>query len=205
MGQSFHTTAKVNRARTLRKKGISSKVIAKKLGVGNTSVLRWTNDIPSKNSNHKYFEKIHQRAKARGATIVRSRKITQEHAKILTSLLYWCEGAKYPSTNFVAFANSDITLVRSFLKLLRIGFKINENKLRVHLQLHTTHNIRETTNFWSRILKIPPKQFYKPTITSPTNRMKRREYMGTCTIRYYDVYLLLEIIGVFEKFSEKFD
>lgn len=33
--------------------------------------------------------------------------------------------------------------------------------------------------------------------------MKRKNYMGTCTIRYYDIYLLMKITGIYEGFSKK--
>ena len=129
--------------------------------------------------------------------------LKKESAKILASILYWCEGSKYPSSNFVAFSNSDENLVVTFLNLFRLGFKPKESKLKASLQLHTTHNKEEMTSFWSKALKIPKSQFYKPTITKPTKNMKRRDYKGTCTIRYYDVYILLEIMGIFEEFSKK--
>src|SRR3972149_6782145 len=35
------------------------------------------------------------------------KKINVSTVKLLVSLLYWCEGAKYPSSNSLAFVNSD--------------------------------------------------------------------------------------------------
>ena len=84
------------------------------------------------------------------------------------------------------------------MELFRKGFNIDENKLRVHLQLHNTHNKKDATNFWHNLLKINKNQFYKPTITSPGRKMKRKNYMGTCTVKYFDVKLLLNIMGIYE-------
>jgi hypothetical protein len=199
----FHQENIVRKARELKKKGISSAEIARRLNVGDSAVFRWCSDIPSKNPYHLYAQQLRDEAKEKSRGIVESIDLTEEGAKILASILYWCEGAKYPSSNFIAFSNSDVDLVITFLNLFRIGFQPKENKLRVSLQLHTTHNKEKITSFWSRVLKIPKSQFYKPTITEPTKNMKRINYKGTCTIRYYDVYLLHEIIGIYETFSGK--
>ena len=89
------------------------------------------------------------------------------------------------------------------MKLFRLGFHPKKNKLRVSLQLHTTHNKEKIISFWSKILKIPKSQFYKPTVTKPTKNMKRINYKGTCTIRYYDIYMLLEMMGIYEGLHKK--
>ena len=204
MEYKFYSEYIVQKARILRRKGIPAKEIAKRIGVkSNTTILRWCADIPSKNSYHLYIKKLHKKAMGKGASSLKGIEINKKEAKILASVLYWCEGAKYPSTNFISFSNSDVNLTRIFLKLFRLGFQPNEKKLRIHLQLHTSHNKRKMISFWSKILKIPKSQFLKPTITEPTKNLKRRNYKGTCTIRYYDVYLLLEIMGIYEGFAKK--
>lgn len=200
----FHQEAIVRKARKLKKEGISAAEIARRLDVGDTAILRWCGDIPSENPYHLYAQKLRDKAKEKSTGLARNMDITKEDAKILASILYWCEGSKYPSSNFVAFSNSDVDLVITFLDLFRLGFQPREDKLRVSLQLHTTHDKEKMNYFWSKILKIPKSQFYKPTITKPTKNMKRRNYNGTCTIRYYNVYLLLEIMGIFEEISKKF-
>ena len=91
----------------------------------------------------------------------------------MAALLYWCEGAKYPATNRLNFANSDVELVKTFIYLLRKSFSLNESKFSVHLQIHDTHDYEELKFFWSRELKIPLKQFIRPTITSATGKKHR--------------------------------
>lgn len=199
----FHSVKIFQKARKLREKGISTKEITKQLHIEKTTILRWCADIPSKNPFHLYAQKLRENEKKKSTKIVKRILITEEKAKFLASILYWCEGAKYPSTNFVAFTNSDINLVKTFLKLFRLGFHPVEDKIRIHLQLHTTHNKKKVLSFWSSSLDIPKSQFYKPTITKPTKNRKRMNYMGTCTIRYYRLYSLLEITGIFEEFLKK--
>lgn len=199
----FHSDNIVKEARRLRKKGLSAREIGRRLNVGDSTVLIWCNDIPSKNPYHLYMQELKEKAKNRSSGVAKDIKINRHLAKLFASIVYWCEGAKYPSSNFVAFSNSDVGLIRTFLTLFRIGFQPKEDKLKASLQLHTTHDKKEITYFWSKILKIPKSQFYKPTITKPTKNMKRKNYKGTCTIRYYDVYLLHEMTGIYEEFFRK--
>ena len=94
-------------------------------------------------------------------------------------------------------------MVNTFFKLLKQAFEIDINKTRIHLQIHSTHDFNEVKKFGSDLLKIPENQFYKPTITNPGNKMKRSDYMGTCTLKYFDLKILLQLTGIFEEFSKK--
>ncbi|OGZ26869.1 MAG: hypothetical protein A2365_01090 [Candidatus Nealsonbacteria bacterium RIFOXYB1_FULL_40_15] len=199
----FHQEDIVDKARKLRKEGFSATEIGKRFNLRNSTILRWCYDIPSINPNHIYLGKLRTRAKNKNFKLIEDIDINKLVARLLTSIIYWCEGSKYPSSNFISFTNSDPELVKTFLKLFRLGFQPIEDKLRVRLQLHSTHNEEEVNSYWSELLKIPASQFYKPTITNPTKNMKRRGYMGTCDIRYNNVYLLHEITGIYEGFSKK--
>ena len=127
--------------------------------------------------------------------------ITPDNAKVFASLIYWCEGSKYPATNKMDLTNSDPKLLEMFLKLLRTSFNLNESKFRVKLQIHNTHDSEKIKKYWSKILSIPQSQFMKPTITKPTGRKYRKEYFGTCTVRYHDYKLQLKLIGIYEEFA----
>jgi hypothetical protein len=135
------------------------------------------------------------------ADVPEIKNITPENARFLASILYGCEGSKYPSTRLVSFVNSDPNLIKLFATLLRKGFTLDESKFRVHLQIHTTHNYKGLKNFWSNLINIPTDQFYKPTITNPRNKMRRSNYSGTCSLRYSDNNVQLRLIGSYEKFT----
>jgi len=193
----FYDQKYVRLARKLRKNGLTIARIARRVGVSEQTILRWCYDISSKNNYfHRHQQKIYKSYSNRGELAVKNFKLSTTSAKIFCALLYVCEGARYPTANAISFTNSDIELVKLFIKLFRIGFKPNNKKFRIHLQLHTTHNVRKTFNFWSKILKIPTNQFYKPTITKPTKRMKRKNYQGTCSVRYHDFKIFHELMGV---------
>lgn len=201
----FYTQKIVKKARKLKEKGETVVNITKKLGITKDTLLRWCFDIPSSNSNHLRHLKIKEELKNKGNKNISEVILDKNTAKVFASLIYWCEGFRYTNCNCVGFANSDVNLIKTFLKLFRIGFDPKEKKLRACLQLHTTHDKKEITYFWSRVLKIPVNQFQKPTITKPMAKMKRRDYKGTCTVKYYDFTLFNEIIGTYEAFFKKID
>jgi len=201
----FYSHSIVEKARKLKKDGVGTMKIVEKLGITKDTILRWCVDIPSNNSNHLRNVRIREDLKSKGGKNINEIVIDKNTAKIFASLIYWCEGARYANCNCVDFANSDVDLIKTFLKLFRIGFNPKEEKIRVHLQLHTTHDKKEITSFWSKALSIPENQFQKPTITIPMAKMKRRDYKGTCTVRYYDFTLFNEIVGTYEAFSKKID
>jgi len=200
----FYEKRIVEKARLARRKGLSLRTIEKQLGVPNSTISKWVRDIKSDNHFYMKARLLEEENKNISTYLLRNYKIDKDQAKILLSLLYWCEGSKYPATNCVAFSNSDYVLIKTFIRLMRKGYDIKENKFSVRLQLHSTHDIKKENIFWSNLLKVPLSQFGKPTVTIPKNKRKRTNYRGTCTIKYYDVKLLLNITGIYETFGKKF-
>lgn len=199
----FYKTGAVSRARKLRKQGFSLAAIGKKLSISENAIRGWCYDLPS---NHKAFldaQRSRNKIKGSSIEIIDSVDFGRNSAKIYASLLYWGEGTKYPQSNCVSFSNSDPKMVKLFVYLLRNGFDVDESKFKIHLQLHTTQNKNTLFDYWSKLLKIPARNFWKPTVTKPTDKMKRRNYFGTCTVRYHDYRVLLQIIGIYEKFTER--
>jgi hypothetical protein len=155
-------------------------------------ILRVTNDRKRreiKNSEIRNFIQIHD--------------LSKNDAKIWLSLLYWCEGSKYPASNAVTLVNSDPLLVELFIYLLRRSFPLDESKFKVHLQIHTIQNYNHIKLFWSKFLHIPENQFIKPTITLRKGGKYRRDYVGTCTVKYQDYAIQLKLMGIYEFLANK--
>ena len=200
----FYSSDVVNLARERRIKGDSINRIATELKIPDTTIGRWVKDIKSdspafKRSRFKNLEQI-----KKYQNFFKNFTVSGTSAKLLCSLLYWCEGSKYPSSNFVAFSNSDYRLIKTFSILFKKAFKIDVSKIRIHLQIHSSHDFSEIRTFWSKLLDIPENQFYKPTVTNPMKNMKRLDYKGTCTFKYFDSKILLQITGIFDEFSRRF-
>ena len=131
-------------------------------------------------------------------------EINRDRAKFIAAMLYGCEGSKYPATSGISFANSDPYLIVTFISLLRKSFDLDESKFYIHLQVHSTHDYLEIRKFWSDILNISEKRFIKPTTRIPRGGKHRKNYMGTCTVRYEDYRIQLSLLGIYESFIKQF-
>jgi len=119
----------------------------------------------------------------------------KDTAKVALAMLYLGEGSK-TERSLVTFANSDPLIVNLFLYLLRYCCDIDERKFRCTLQCRADQNIVKLENFWSKITKINPKQFYKARIDPRTvgKQSKKPDYKGVCRIDYLSANLLVEFM-----------
>lgn len=200
----------LNQAVHLRENGHSFNEISKSLGISKSTASIWVRRIPVK---HFALARLKQRelvGRKRGLLVNQANKalFNQEIKKsvklnlqkiapskvldkLFCSLFYWCEGEK--TTNLLAFTNSDYTLIRTFLRLLRSGFSIDEKKLRVCMHLHSYHNEQKQKKFWSKITGIPISQFMKAYQKKNTGLTKKEGYQGCVSIRYYDHKVAKEV------------
>lgn len=121
--------------------------------------------------------------------------------------LYWAEGYKSDKSAMIDFANSDTRMIGIFLAFLRSSFKLKESKFRVLLYCHPNQDIRILVRHWSKITRIPTKQFTKPYIRPFNNQEKkttRRMPYGLIHIRYHDKKLLLAIKDLIRYYQGKF-
>ncbi len=196
----------VEQAQGLYQSGKRKFEIAKELGQSTSNISRWCRESPGiynqkEPTNH--FER--KRNHLYSLDKLRVNSLDQNTAKTLLSIFYWCEGAKYPGSNTLEFVSSDERMQTTFIKLFRLAFKgeIDEGKFRVFLQLHTTHDVKSSIGYWSKLLHIPEKQFIKPHITIKKGGRYRKIYNGTCGLRYHDYSLLIRIMGCYDQVSKQ--
>lgn len=127
--------------------------------------------------------------------IVAHSNLDNNQGRIICAVMFWCEGEKSTSSG-LRFMNSDPTMMRLFITLLRKGFTIDESKFRALLQLHDYHEELRQIQFWSEITDIPPVQFHKSYIKPHTSKNTREGYPGCMSLRYGDANLakLLKMI-----------
>lgn len=203
----------------LRKKGYSLNEIVDKLGVAKGSVSVWVRNIPldekakqrlltkiklgqliaAENKRRKTQETLEGYRK-KAVREVRKKDLDKTFKKIFCSFLYYCEGAKGFSGG-VRFINSDPSLIENFIFLLRESFIIDEKKFRAGMHLYQYHNEDKQREYWSRITKIPKKQFIKSYLKPNTGKRIRENYPGCLTIYYHDNNLAREIISIYKAFS----
>lgn len=210
----------VKKALELRKNGYSYEEISKKLDIAKSTACLWCNKVIL---DKKARERIVRRStmgiiKAKELLKTRRNKIIKEIKdkadlyllqskfdkkinKLLCSFLYWAEGEK--NSNSVTFINSDSLMIKCFLTLFRLSFKLDEKKFRALIHLHEYHNETEIKNYWSKITNIPLSQFLKSYLKSHTKKTIRKGYKGTISVRYYDYKIALELGLIYNKFAEK--
>lgn len=121
--------------------------------------------------------------------------VNQNIYKIILSILYLTEGAKYKSSRFLSFCSSDSKLIKLYLFLLFKCFSLDNSKFRVRIQCRYDQSRNDVENFWAKITNINKKQFY-PTYFDKRTKGKqtiKTNYKGVCTVIYFDTNIQLEL------------
>lgn len=211
----------LRRATRLRKKGYSLREISEDLSISKSSAHLWLKNIVLNNKARKRIEKIRIDARLKANRVNHEKKVkrlkiarleadktlyklylNKKHFRLLCSLIYWCEGAKEDMT--LKFSNSDPKLVKTFLYLLRKSFQIDEKKFRPIVHLHRYHDEKKQLCFWSKIMKIPLKQFMNSYMKPNTKKRINPSYQGCVNVTYYDASLSRELLAIAKKFFRKY-
>ncbi len=207
------------RASDLRKQGASLNEISQELGVAKSTASLWTKgmwldqkawdilvtkshlSLEFANAAQKYRrQKLFEEIRLDALKTISDIPTTISVCKALCSFLYWAEGCK--NLSYVNFMNSDPQMVRTFLHLLRKGYKTDPKKFRVQIHLHDYHSKNEITAFWSSVTQIPQQQFRKPYLKPNTGKRKRLNYNGCVSIRYYDFKVAREIRYIYNAYAD---
>lgn len=122
--------------------------------------------------------------------------------EIVAIILWWGEGSKsrrdirwkntwsYP----VEITNTNPLIIKIFLDFLRYDLKVDEDRIRLQLQIHLGDDQVILEEFWSELTNISLDKFQK-TIVRPTGK-KIGKSKGTCKIRFVDkaVYQKLDLL-----------
>ncbi len=204
----------------LRRKGYSIKEISQKLNISKATSSIWLKNV-SLNSKalerldkrrllgrykagltkKKQLFKKRKRYQTEAKTLLKKIKIDKSLSQLLCSLLYWAEGGKFTDNN-LQFTNSDPQMIRSYLRLLRYGFNIDESKFRANVHIHDYHDDKIQKKYWSNIANIPISQFYKSYKKSNTQKRKRENYPGCVRISYYSANIARKVIYLYKAFAE---
>lgn len=198
----------INKAGRLRiKEKLSYRELGRRINVPSSTIGNWFHEPVGNRWDSLINSNENRRLMVRDSekSVISSLDLkNKNNTKLLVGLLYGCEGGKYPATKGVSFSNSDPGLVLAFLKLLKASFNLKSDNFFVHLQIHSSQKFKKIRAFWSGLLKIPEKNFMKPTITNPKGGKHREDYKGTCSLRYRDYRIQLKLIGIFEAFLKNF-
>jgi len=179
------------------RKKLSTIEIAKRLKVTPWIVQKFMvrNRLPRRTFSEANAEKFKKQSIT--FSLKRNLSLKDRKLKIAGVMLYWSEGGKSNPENriwTVDFANSNPQMVQLFLKFLREICGVDKNRLRVLLYCYADQSVETLKKYWSKITKIPIKQFTKPYVRKdflPEKSGKMK--FGLVHIRYNDKKLLLQI------------
>jgi len=118
--------------------------------------------------------------------------------KLALAMLYLGEGSKWKSHRGLMLGSSDSDIIKIYLKLLKNLYNISTKQLRCRVLYRADQNINSLQRFWSKITKIPFKNFYKtkPDPRTVGKKTLRQDYRGVCVISGggTEVQLELEMI-----------
>lgn len=210
------------RARVLRKQGMSINEIVKEAGLSKASVSEWVRDIILTKAQRKRisekgrsFESIERRRRSRLFNEQAKRQIIIDTAKkdyrhislkelrLVGIILYLGEGGK-ATRGMVRLANSDPAIIKIMMRFFREICKVSDSKFRASIHTFTHADVKKTEKYWSKISGIPRSQFFK-TYTKPSSAsLQKRNTLpfGTFDIYVCDTKLFLTIAGWIEKIKE---
>lgn len=188
----------------LRLQGCTYGQIRRELGVQKSTLSGWLSKLPLGEeqiillSQNKELSKDISREKFietfRKKRLTRLKAICEEQTKVLLPLtekelfiaglfLYWGEGGK--THGDFSLSNTDPKLVKFFLYWLKNSLNVPINKIKVQLHLYRDMDVNGEISFWSKYLKIPEVQFYKPYIKNSNKEGVTYKGFGhgTCKIR----------------------
>lgn len=204
----------------LRKKGYSFREISEKLKISKSTASLWLRDVELLEKAKERIARLEVAGRRNARKSIKNRiarenelimkrvknSITQcnllkDDLKIICALLYWCEGGKTEKSQ-LTFINSDPKLIKYFISILRTAFEIDENRFRVLVHVHGYHDIDRQIEYWSKLTRIPKKQFIKPYIKQNSGKRIKDNYQGCVSIRYHGKKLRQEIMFLINEISK---
>lgn len=205
-----------------RKQGMSIGDIATRLTVSKSTVSLWVRDtvldnkarikLSLKNSSNEVTEKRRssrlrtENDKKENAYKLAGRhinSISKQELRFLALGIYWGEGGKVQKGS-VRISNSDPEIILIIMKFFREHCLVEDGKFRALIHTHSKTQVESAEVYWSNLIKIPRKQFYKTYIQKNKVGVGKRKTLpyGTLDVYIPDVKLFYEIIGQIKKIAQ---
>jgi transposase-like protein len=173
------------------KEGYSVKDIAAKLNVSIDSTYYFFRKHNIKRRNRTEARNLAYDRQSATFSLKKNLSVYEKELKVAGIMLYWGEGSKWTGEKIIDFANSDLGIIKVFLKFLRVICGVKESKLRVYLYCYSNQEPSKLIEYWSKEINISKKQFTKPYVRKDFNNKKTGKMKhGLIHIRYADRKLL---------------
>jgi len=192
----------------LRRRGLSIKEIAKRIGVSKSTISLWCRDIPltskqkeiiEKNAlaaghrgrmigarmNHERKEKIVEFYKKDGINVIG--KISQRDLFMAGLGLFWGEGVKSEAST-LGFVNSDPKAILFMYSWFQETFGLRKDDFMPRIFINHIHRerIEDVLKFWANLLELPIEQFGTPVLLKIKNRKRyenHNSYYGVLNLK----------------------
>jgi len=208
-------------ARRLRHEGKSIRKIARLLGVSQGSVSPWVRDIEltdeqkiSLGNGSVRGIKMMKVWKAHQRNALEKRKKWQEEGREMARsqniqfamgcMLYWAEGSK--SKNSVRFANSDVEMLKFFVRFLEECFGVESDDIHIRLFWYSGNGMtfEDATSYWIKSLGLKQSCLRKSQVDmvrrdSHGKKVGKLPY-GTCHLSVDRTDVVQKIFGAIQEF-----
>jgi len=134
------------------------------------------------------------------------KSLSKNDLKLVGAALYWAEG-NTKNKNRIQFVNSNPLMIRVIMRFFQQTCNIPKDKIKARIHIHSGTNYRKTFNFWSRITKLPKRNFYLPqtqiSSASKFKRLKNTLPYGTINLTISNTELTSRVKGWIQGISEK--
>ncbi len=215
---------KKEKAIILRQKGFSYGQILKELHLASKGTLsQWFKNLKLTDTAKSKLEKNNKLAIERGLTSFnkkRSATILQENEAcmkngaseiavknkkdllLLGAALYWGEGTKYIGKHpSLVFTNSDPEMIRIYMKFLREGLCVDEQRIKAGIHIHPHVDEKLARSFWSTTTGLHESIFYIINVVSSASSAKRPIHKlpyGMVVIRVNNRQIFYRVKGMIE-------
>lgn len=205
-----------DKARELRKQGMTYDQIQLELGCSKSSISLWVRDLPKpeRKRSHEEASAIARRgweAKLRIRDKERQQRKTAAHREIGTLTdrelflvgvgLYWSEGSKskpYARRETVTFINSDPDMITLYLAWLDL-MGVESERLRFHIMIHENADVARAEHYWADLVRVDASTFGKTTLKKHNPKTVRKNvgdgYRGCLVVKVLqgaDLYQRIE-------------
>ena len=121
-------------------------------------------------------------------------------------MLYWAEGAK--ERNLVKFANSDVAMVRFFVRFMRECFAVQpaDFRLRLNVYLNNGLSVRDIEEHWLGALELPRSCLRSHSLNAyPTSSSGKKRSLpyGVCFLTVAkSTRLVQHIYGAIQEYAD---
>ncbi|MGS2614148.1 helix-turn-helix domain-containing protein [Micromonospora sp. LZ34] len=183
----------------LRGLGRSVNDIASQLGVAKSTAYQWVKHLPL-DPDEKVAERrradvarmtqarwaAHREARDAAQAVARQRAadtvgtLDERDLLLLGAAIYWCEGTKskpWRRDDRVQFINSDVRLLRLFLRFLEIS-GVDRGVPTYRVSIHESADVVAAQQWWARALDLPAERFRRATLKAHRPTTVRRNTQG---------------------------